>query len=203
MKIINVDYQTNCYIVCNEETKGAFVVDCIYAPFVIKAAEKEGVKIKALLVTHGHYDHIMGAADLKEKTGAKIYMHESDMEKIDDPRKNFCPYFKNVVKHFDVDVTVTDGDVLDLCGYKVEVMYTPGHSRGEVCYKTGDVVFAGDVIFCNSYGRYDNYDGDFASLKKSVERLLALPENTRLLCGHGEETVVAHERRTNPILFGL
>lgn len=203
MKIINVDYQTNCYLVCNEETKEAFVVDCIYAPFVIKAAEKEGVKIKALLVTHGHYDHIMGAADLKEKTGAKIYMHESDMEKIDDPRKNFCPYLKNVVKHFDVDVTVTDGDVLDLCGYKVEVMHTPGHSRGEVCYKTGDVVFAGDVIFRDSYGRYDNYDSDFASLKKSVERLLALPENTRLLCGHGEETVVAHERRTNPILFGL
>ena len=72
MKIINVSYQTNCYLVYNEESKEGFVVDCIYAPFMISEAQKAGVKIKALLITHGHYDHIMGAAELKEKTGAKI-----------------------------------------------------------------------------------------------------------------------------------
>lgn len=203
MKIQNISYQTNCYLVWNEESKEGFVVDCIHAPFIISAAEKLGVKITALLVTHGHYDHIMGAADLKEATGAKIYMHKSDIEKIDDGSKNFSPWGRNTVRHFDVDVCVEDGDELNLCGAKVKAMHTPGHSEGEMCYIMDDVIFCGDVLFKDSYGRYDNYDGDFNKLKNSIERLFALKGDYRLLCGHDVETSLEHERKSNPILFGL
>lgn len=203
MKIVNVPYQTNCYLVYNEESKQGFVVDCIYAPFMLKEAEKLGVKINALLITHAHYDHIMGAADLKEATGAKIYMHKSDIEKIDDGFKNFSMRKDNPVKHFDVDVYVKEGDVLELCGVRVEAMHTPGHSEGEICYIMQDVIFCGDVLFKDSYGRYDNYDGDYGKLKNSIERLFALKGNYRLLCGHGEESNLDYERKSNPILFGL
>lgn len=203
MKIINVAYQTNCYIVFNEDTKEGFVVDCIHAPFVLEEAKKQGIKIKALLITHGHYDHIMGAADLKEATGAKIYMHKSDIEKIDDPRKNFCPYLKNVVKHFDVDVCIVGGERLEIAGVRADVIHTPGHSDGSVCYVVGDAIFCGDLLFKDSYGRYDNYDGSYAKLKDSAERIFALEGDYRLLPGHGDESTLSYERKSNPILFGL
>ena len=130
-------------------------------------------------------------------------MHESDIEKIDDGSKNFSPYGNNLVRHFDVDVCVKDGDILDLCGARVEVMHTPGHSEGEACYIMDDVIFCGDVLFRESYGRYDNYDGDLVKLKNSIDRLLAIKGDKRLLCGHDKETSLDHERKCNPILFGL
>ena len=93
--------------------------------------------------------------------------------------------------------------MLDLFGTRVEVMHTPGHSEGEACYIMDDVIFCGDVLFRESYGRYDNYDGDLVKLKNSIDRLLAIKGDKRLLCGHDKETSLDHERKCNPILFGL
>ena len=203
MQIVKTTYFTNCYLVYDENTKEGFVVDCVSEKLLLQAAQSRGVKIKAILITHGHYDRIMGVKALKDATGAKIYMHESDIEKIDDGSKNFSPYGNNLVRHFDVDVCVKDGDILDLCGARVEVMHTPGHSEGEACYIMDDVIFCGDVLFRESYGRYDNYDGDLVKLKNSIDRLLAIKGDKRLLCGHDKETSLDHERKCNPILFGL
>lgn len=200
MKIKNISFITNCYLVWNEETNEGFLVDCYNALLCSRAAKQEGVKITAILITHGHYDHMTGVAALKEETGAKVYMHESDIDKVTDSKKNFGWLAQVKVAPFDVDVIVKDGDVLDICGIRVEVMNTPGHSEGSVCYITDEAIFCGDLIFRDSYGRYDNYDGSFEKLQKSAERLFAIEGDRRLLPGHEEETTLGYERKHNPVL---
>lgn len=200
MKIKKISLVTNCYLVYDEKTKDGFLVDCYNATLCMRASEEEGVKIKAILVTHGHYDHITGVAALKEKTGAKIYMHDSDIEKIADSMKNFGWLSGVTVVPFDVDVALKGGEVLDLCGIEVRVIHTPGHSEGSVCYVVGDTIFCGDLLFRNSYGRYDNYDGSFEKLKKSAESLFALEGDYRVLPGHDRETTLDYERKHNPVL---
>ncbi len=200
MKVVKTTYFTNCYLVYDENSKEGFVVDCVDEKLILQAAKNNGVQIKGILITHGHYDHIMGVKALKDATGAKIYMHESDIEKIDDGRKNFSAYGVNRVPHFDVDVKVKDGDVLTVAGVRVEVMHTPGHSAGSVSYIAEGIIFCGDLLFRNSYGRFDNYDGDFLTLKKSAERLFALKGDYKLLCGHEEDSALSYERKHNPVL---
>ena len=99
-----------------------------------------------------------------------------------------------------MDVPVKDGDVLEIAGMRAEVVHTPGHSAGSVSYIVGDTIFCGDLLFKDSYGRFDNYDGNFNELKKSAERLFALKGDYKLLCGHEEDTTLAYERNHNPVL---
>ena len=200
MRIKNISLITNCYLVYDESSKEGFLVDCYNATLCRKVAEEEGVEIKAILVTHGHYDHITGVAALKKLTGAKIYMHKSDIEKIADSTKNFGWLARVNVVPFDVDVVLEGGEVLDLCGMKVSVIHTPGHSEGSVCYVADGAIFCGDLLFRDSYGRYDNYDGSFEKLKKSAESLFALDGNYRVLPGHDRETTLDYERKHNPVL---
>lgn len=203
MKIKKISLITNCYLVYDENTKEGFLVDCYNATLCLREAEEEGVRITAVLITHGHYDHITGAAAVKAKTGAKIFMHRSDIEKIDDSAKNFGWLARVKVVKFEVDKVLEGGEVLDICGMKVRVIHTPGHSEGSVCYVTGDVIFCGDLLFRDSYGRYDNYDGSFAKLKQSAETLFSLDGDYRLLPGHESESTLDYERKHNPVLYGL
>ena len=160
---------------------------------------KEGITLEAVLLTHGHFDHANGCAELQQK-GIKIYIHEADAEKLY-TYKGMAAFAGVKLNAFKADEFVEDGETLSLMGKKINVLHTPGHSKGSVCYVIDDSVFCGDTLFCGSYGRYDFYDGDLNELKNSAKKIFSLNGDYKLYPGHGEFSTLDEERKTNPINF--
>ena len=190
--------ETNTYLALNGER--AFVVDPgAVADKILAAAEAEGAKIEWVLLTHAHFDHIGGVAEL-QRAGAQVVLHRDDLG-IVSSFKNLAFYAGVKVEKFLPDVTVSGGETLDVAGVKVRVIHTPGHTAGGVCYVADDIIFTGDTLFELSYGRTDFPTGSFKELKNSVlNKLFVLPGDYRLLPGHGAPTTLAFEREHNPIL---
>ena len=185
----------NTYLVENQEEKTCFVIDpSTESNKLTDYIDSNNLKLEGILLTHGHFDHIGGVACLKEEYGAKVYMHKMDIDFIDNPLD-----FGRRYKRFDVDETVDDGDEITLCGKNIKVIHTPGHSLGGVCYICEDVIFCGDTIFRDSYGRYDLRGGDFATLLKSIKKICDIQGDYVLLSGHGPSTTLAYERVNNEI----
>ncbi len=190
--------ETNTYLALNGER--AFVVDPgADADKILAAAEAEGAKVEWVLLTHAHFDHIGGVAEL-QRAGAQVVLHRDDLD-IVSSFKNLAFYAGVKVEKFIPDVTVSGGETLDVAGVKVRVIHTPGHTAGGVCYVADDIIFTGDTLFELSYGRTDFPTGSFKELKNSVlNKLFVLPGDYRLLPGHGAPTTLAFEREHNPIL---
>lgn len=197
--------QTNTYLVINDGE--AFVVDPGGdADKIALTAKESGAKIVAILLTHAHFDHIMGVAEIlriveKECGSAPIvFLHSEDADKISS-YKNLAFSMNTQVEKFTPDVLLKGGEQLSVAGCKIKVLHTPGHSQGGVCYIMGNKIFVGDTLFFMSYGRTDFYDGDYNQLKNSiVNKLFRLEGNYTLLCGHGEPTTLEFERNNNEIL---
>ena len=154
-----------------------------------------------ILLTHGHFDHTGAVADLKEQTGAKVYIHSKDECMLDDTIKNvayLCPGYS--YKPFTADVLVSDGDIIRLDEIEFSVMHTPGHTAGSVVYFADNCMFAGDTIFEGSAGRTDFYSGDYIAQRNSLARLAALREDYIIYPGHGGSTTLKQEKKFNPYL---
>ena len=184
-------YQTNCYIVWGEDSDDCIVIDPGYAPEqVLLEAEDLGKKVDAILLTHGHFDHVGGVRGIAERLGCPVYIHEAELSQPEQMTAGPLYY----------TCTYGEGDVLKLAGLTLRVLHTPGHTPGSVCLLAEDTLFAGDTLFQNSIGRTDFPGGSFPQIRKSLERLKALSGNLRVLPGHGPETTLEDERQYNPFM---
>ena len=183
------DYKTNCYLVENDETKQLVIIDPgSQAELILKAiGERTPV---AVLITHGHFDHISAVDEICGRYDIPLYIHELDVAKLTDDTMN-----ESVTFGFHVNVktkpqTLTDEQVLTLAGMTFAVLHTPGHSKGGVCYRMPEDqgIFCGDTLFNGGYGRYDFGDGNFSELKQSLRKLINLSPKMIAYPGHGPTT---------------
>lgn len=194
-------FQANCYVAVNENSE-AFAVDIGGdASVLTERLEKNGIKLKMILLTHGHFDHIRGVAETAEKTGASVYIHSADSVMLKDADASLARFvggseFREVAEFNEV----SDGDVIDFCGQKIKVMHTPGHTEGSVCYIIDDMIFSGDTLFCNSVGRTDFPGGSHRKLLESLKKLSAISSEGeyKVYPGHEEITTLSREIKYNP-----
>lgn len=184
---------TNVYLVGDETTGEAAVIDpAANCRRILTEAEKNGLTIGKILLTHGHFDHIGAADELSAITGAEIYVSAPDAELLADGNKNGSLLFlrRTVVCRSTAHI-FHDGDVISVGGIRLSVLYTPGHTRGSVCFfaiENGvcESVFTGDTVFADGYGRTDLYGGDGAALERSLVILLPRLAGKVIYPGHGE-----------------
>ena len=188
--------RANSYIVTENGTD-AVLIDCGGAQPLAFARQK-GLNIRSVLLTHGHFDHIAGCAEL-QAAGAQIGCAAAEKSLLASPA-NLAAEMGVRIPAFSVDFTFQDGDELDLCGLKFTVLATPGHTPGGGCFLCGDSLFTGDTLFCESVGRTDFPGGSASQLRESVKKLLALPGNLTVYPGHDEPTTLEHERMFNPFV---
>lgn len=175
------------------DNKNCILIDCGEVE-AVKLCKERGLKIGAVLLTHGHFDHVGGCA-AASKEGAKIYCGEKEEPLI--YSSNYLNMFGGVsFPRFKVDRTLKEGEY-EICGFKVRVIETSGHTAGGVSYLVGDRLFTGDTLFCGSVGRSDLPTGNWNDLKSSVKKLYALSGDYKVYCGHGEDTTLENERKFN------
>ena len=177
--------ESNCYALENDGE--AVLIDAGAHPDDIDAAlKKRGLRLRAILLTHGHFDHILGAEAIAEEHGVPVYIHEKDEEMLSDGMKNaYSVFFGGQWGEFRGAHTMQNGDVLSIFGEEIEVIHTPGHSEGSVCFKVGNSLFTGDTIFSRGTGRCDLYSGDTDKIRASIAMLDTLPDDMTVYPGHG------------------
>lgn len=192
--------ENNCYFVHRDGEHECIFIDPNSQgdKLFIKLREK-GLTVKAILLTHGHFDHIMGANEMREISGAKIYALREEEELLNDSGMNSSA---KVGKNYTVkpDVLLKDGEEVSVGGVTLKVIATPGHTIGGCCYFSEEdkVLFSGDTLFFESVGRTDFDTGNVSRLKQSIAKLLELPEDVKVYPGHGEFTTIEHEKYYNP-----
>ncbi len=197
---------TNCYVIGDEQTGDAIVIDpADDAPAILNAVQKAGWTVRQILATHAHFDHILAAGELKKAAGAPFCLHRDDLLLLQVmPQTTFLIVGKNVPPAPRPDRFVEDGEVIEIGAIRLEVLLTPGHTPGHVSYVLREhrIVFSGDCLFAGSIGRTDLPGGDQAVLMRSIcQKLVPLGDDYTVAPGHMDITTIGHERTTNPFVL--
>jgi glyoxylase-like metal-dependent hydrolase (beta-lactamase superfamily II) len=195
-------FATNCWLLSGAGTDEAVVVDPGFYPDRVRALlETSGKHPVAVLATHGHYDHVGAAAEFCGDD-LPFYIHEADRQALSDAEAWGAGHESPEIPVKDVR-TIVDGDILKFAGFSLEVAHTPGHTPGSVCFIAGDFLFSGDLVFRGSIGRHDFPNSSADRMVESLHRFLSWPDRLEVYPGHGPDTTIEIERRTNPFLVEL
>jgi len=184
-------YQTNTYIIHDDASTSCCVIDPGYeADTILSKVESLGLTLEAILLTHGHFDHVGAVRDLAADTGCRVFLCPEDA---------LLPPMFTAGKLYYTD-TYAEGSLLNVAGLYIHVLHTPGHTPGSVCLLVDDAMFSGDTLFAGSCGRTDLPGGNWATILKSLRRLASMEANFRVFPGHGEDTTLASEKCYNPYM---
>ena len=196
-------WQTNCYVISSG--KSCWIIDAGFDPEeMLDAIDERGLKVEKLILTHAHLDHIAGLHAVRHRhPDVPIFIHAEEEDFLTDTRLNLSAAFVEPVVAPEATGLIKDGDTFEIDGNVFEVLHTPGHSPGGITLycKAMNTAVVGDTLFAGSIGRYDFPTSDGPKLMQSIkDKLMSLPDETRVLPGHGPETSIGRERATNPYL---
>ncbi len=208
VKVPSVGYESNCWLVIDEVSNEFAMVDPSASSDAIDNKINElrldAEKLKYVLLTHGHFDHIYSTDYVREKYGCQLYVHENDAACLTDSYKNANRiFFDEDLTFSPADKTVVDGDVISVGESKIQVIHTPGHTPGCVCYLAENYMLCGDTIFDLSIGRTDLPGGDTKTIYESLRKIKAMDGDIKLYPGHGGTTTIKEQIQSNPYLKGL
>lgn len=196
--------ENNCFIIANEGTGESLLVDPGDEPDrILDVINENEFKVKYLVCTHAHFDHVGAVPEIKKETNAKIVIHRDEVsiyEKVPDLSALFGFEIDPLPEP---DILVLEGDQLVVGDLKFQILHTPGHSPGGICLYGEGIIITGDTIFAGSVGRTDLYGGDIEKLKKSIKRLMTLPDEVKIFPGHGPQSTIGYEKNNNSFYRGI
>lgn len=204
-KFVPIEFAANNYLVYDETAKCGILIDCAGSnEAIFEFVEKHNLNLEAVFITHAHFDHCLGLKEFKGKfPSVKIYMPKDDKALYDNLSMQCDLFGAPKVESVEIDEYIDDSKVLEFCGKKIEIIATPGHSKGSLCYLIEDNLFSGDTLFYEEIGRCDLPTGSFKEIENSIKnKLFNLEENIKVFPGHGDNTSIEHEKKFNAY-FGI
>ena len=205
--MIRIDYvtvgmiETNCYLIEDEATGTRAVIDPgDHSDALIAELDRRGGTLDYILLTHGHYDHILGAAELVERYHPTVCASEKELALIGEPSWNLSKNHGLTIKPFTVDRALKDGETIDFGESTITFLLTPGHTMGSGCYLVDDAIFSGDTLFCTGIGRTDFPTSSMQDMMQSIRRLRDLEGDYRVYPGHDMFSTLNQERKYNPYM---